>query len=72
VLGLPDKKRGERVAAAIVRSDDSLTERVLKDYLGEHLVDYQRPIDIAFFTQLPRNALGKILRRELRKRWADT
>lgn len=70
VLGLPDKKRGERVAAAIVRSDGSLTERALKAYLGEHLVDYQRPVEITFVTELPRNAMGKVLRRELRDCWS--
>lgn len=69
VLGLPDKRRGERIAAAIVRSDNSLTERTLKDYLSEHLVDYQRPIEFAFVTELPRNAMGKILRRTLRDGW---
>lgn len=71
VLGLPDKRRGERIAAAVVRSDDSLTERTLKDYLGEHLVDYQRPVEIAFVTELPRNAMGKILRRALRDGWPE-
>jgi len=65
VLGVPDDKRGERVVAAVVRADEALSERSLRAYLGEHLVDYQRPAEIVFVPALPRNALGKVLRREL-------
>src|SRR6185437_1889025 len=43
VVGVPDKKRGERVVAAVVRSDGALSERALRAHLGERLVDYQRP-----------------------------
>jgi malonyl-CoA/methylmalonyl-CoA synthetase len=66
VLGLPDDRRGERVAAAVVRDDPALDERRLRAFLGERLVDYQRPSTIVFVDSLPRNALGKVLRRELR------
>jgi malonyl-CoA/methylmalonyl-CoA synthetase len=69
VLGLPDDLRGERVAAAIVRGDQSLNERALRAYWNERLVDYQRPSAIVFVEELPRNALGKVLRRELRDRF---
>jgi len=66
VLGVPDRRRGERVVAAVVRSDEHLSERRLRNYLGERLVDYQRPADLVFVANLPRNAMGKVLRRELR------
>jgi malonyl-CoA/methylmalonyl-CoA synthetase len=66
VVGLPDRKRGERVVAAVVRGDETLSERSLRAYLGNRLVDYQRPADVFFVTTLPRNAMGKVLRRELR------
>jgi malonyl-CoA/methylmalonyl-CoA synthetase len=66
VLGVPDRRRGERVVAAVVRSDENLSERRLRTYLGERLVDYQRPADLVFVADLPRNAMGKVLRRELR------
>src|SRR5439155_21526659 len=66
VVGVPDKKRGERVVAAVVRADETLSERALRTFLGERLVDYQRPADIVFVQALPRNAMGKVLRRELR------
>ena len=65
VVGVPDKKRGERVVAAVVRSDETLSDRTLRTYLSERLVDYQRPAAIVFVEALPRNAMGKVLRREL-------
>ncbi len=68
VLGIPDRRRGERVIAAVVRSDETLSDRSLRTYLADRLVDYQRPADIVFVPELPRNAMGKVLRRELRDR----
>jgi malonyl-CoA/methylmalonyl-CoA synthetase len=70
VVGVPDNKRGERVVAAVVRSDESLTDRMLRTYLADRLVDYQRPADIRFVPSLPRNTMGKVLRRELRDQLA--
>ena len=66
VLGLPDDRRGERVAAVVVREDPALDERRLKAHCAEYLVDYQRPATVVFVDALPRNALGKVLCRELR------
>ena len=40
----------------------------IRTYLADRLVDYQRPADIVFVPDLPRNAMGKVLRRELRDR----
>jgi malonyl-CoA/methylmalonyl-CoA synthetase len=65
VFGLPDDRRGERVAVAIVRADTALDEAALQAFLCERLVDYQRPRTVVFMDELPRNALGKVLRREL-------
>ena len=66
VVGLPDDRRGERVVAVVVRDDPTLDERRLRAHCGERLVDYQRPAAVVFVDDLPRNALGKVLRRELR------
>ncbi len=67
VLGLPDQQRGERVAAAIVRSDSQLDEAALRAWCSERLVHYQQPKSLLFVESLPKNSLGKILRRELRE-----
>lgn len=66
VLGVPDARRGERVVAVVVRSDPTLDDRRLKEFLSDRLIDYQRPSLVVFADALPRNALGKVLRREVR------
>lgn len=70
VLGLPDEQRGERVAAAIVRDDPALDVVRIKSWVSERLVHYQQPKSLLFVDALPKNSLGKILRRELRKQFA--
>jgi malonyl-CoA/methylmalonyl-CoA synthetase len=69
VVGLPDKQRGERVAAAVVRNDPELDEARLQAWWDERLVSYQQPKTVLFVEALPRNSMGKVLRRELRKQF---
>jgi long-chain acyl-CoA synthetase len=70
VLGVPDDRRGEKVTAVVVRGDPAVDERRVKAHCAEHLVDYQRPSAVVFVDDLPRNAMGKVLRRALRDRLA--
>lgn len=69
VLGLADEKWDERVAAVVVLRDGArASEQNLIDFARERLAGYQTPKDIIFlpFDALPRNYLGKTLKRELR------
>jgi malonyl-CoA/methylmalonyl-CoA synthetase len=66
VLGVPDDMRGERVVAVVVPGDPALNEDRLRAHWDERLVDYQRPFAVLFMGSLPRNAMGKVVRRELR------
>jgi malonyl-CoA/methylmalonyl-CoA synthetase len=66
VIGLPDSQRGERVAAAVVRDDPALDETRLRAWWDGRLVSYQQPRTVLFVDALPRNSMGKVLRRELR------
>jgi malonyl-CoA/methylmalonyl-CoA synthetase len=68
VVGVPDARRGERVVIVVVRADPTLDEKKLRSHWEERLVDYQRPQGVLFLDALPRNAMGKVLRRELRDR----
>ena len=43
----------------------------LEEHATEKLADYKRPKHIFFVEDLPRNAAGKILKRELREEFAD-
>ncbi|WP_284035467.1 class I adenylate-forming enzyme family protein [Neobacillus sp. 114] len=67
VVGLPDEKWGEVVSAFIVKSDqDELTQVDIVSYCDGRLANYKKPKYIEFLDSLPKNAAGKILRRELR------
>jgi malonyl-CoA/methylmalonyl-CoA synthetase len=66
VIGLPDDLRGERVVAAVVRAGHELDETRLRAWWSERLVDYQQPRAVIFVDALPRNAMGKVLRGELK------
>ena len=72
VLGLADADRGERVAAAIVASDAGLDEARLRAWWSDRLVHYQQPKTVLFVAELPKNSLGKVLRRELREKMENS
>ena len=66
-VGVPDEYRGETVKAFIVvRPGETLTEEEIIAYCRERLALYKVPRKIAFLEALPKSAVGKILRRELR------
>jgi acyl-CoA synthetase (AMP-forming)/AMP-acid ligase II len=66
VAGSADPRWGERVVAAVVpRTGASLTAGDLADHCRRHLAAYKVPRAIALVSALPRNALGKLLRREV-------
>jgi long-chain acyl-CoA synthetase len=69
VIGIPDERSGEAVAAVVVRNDPSLTEDALIEYCREDLTNYKRPRFIFFADELPKTNVGKILRRELRDKY---
>ena len=74
VIGVPDDKWGETVKAIVVRSagaeagttpDDALEADIIA-FSRDRLAHYKCPTSVAFTEGLPRNATGKILKRELR------
>lgn len=66
VLGVPDEEWGERVAAAVVRRPGSkLEEADVLEFAARNLAGYRRPEVVVFAEELPRNVMGKLVRREL-------
>ncbi len=66
VAGIPDEYRGETVKAFVVlRKGESATEQEIIDFCGEHLARYKVPTAVEFRAELPKSAVGKVLRREL-------
>ncbi len=65
-VGVDDEKFGQRLKAFVVKRDGtSLTEDQVKDYVKENLARYKVPREVVFVDELPRNATGKVLKREL-------
>ncbi len=72
VVGVPDAEWGEALAAFIVTRDGRPIEQgELDAHVRQTLADYKRPRRVVFLDMLPRNATGKILKRELRHRLAE-
>jgi len=69
VIGVADEQYGQRLRAFVVLEsgrDSSADE--LKDHVKANLARYKVPREIVFLEELPRNATGKVLKRELAKR----
>jgi acyl-CoA synthetase (AMP-forming)/AMP-acid ligase II len=74
VIGLPDEKWGESVHAVIVLHDGAtLNESDLVTWSKERMAGFKRPRSYKFIAEkeMPRNATGKVLHRELKKRFTN-
>jgi long-chain acyl-CoA synthetase len=65
-VGVPSGTSGQKVKLFVVKKDPTLTEKDIHDYCHERLTAYKMPKIIVFKDSLPKTAVGKILRRELR------
>ena len=70
-IGAPDEKSGEVVKVVVVRKDDSLTVKELRDHCRKELTGYKVPKYVEFVDELPKTNVGKILRRELRDQFGE-
>jgi acyl-CoA synthetase (AMP-forming)/AMP-acid ligase II len=70
VIGIPSERWGETPLALVVPKPGTPltegTERELRDYCNEHVGKAQRVSAVEIRTELPKNAIGKVLKRELR------
>ena len=71
VIGVADPQWGEEVRALVVRRSAppdvaAVTELELTEYCRQRLAGFKRPRSVVFIEELPRNSLGKVLKRDLR------
>jgi malonyl-CoA/methylmalonyl-CoA synthetase len=68
VTGEPDDDLGERIVAWVVPGDgDKPGEKELADHVAKLLTPHKRPRVVRYLDELPRNAMGKVVKKELRE-----
>lgn len=72
VIGMPDERTGEAVAAIVVKLDPALTAEEIETFCHKSLTNYKIPKHIIFADELPKTNVGKILRRELRDKYVKS
>jgi acyl-CoA synthetase (AMP-forming)/AMP-acid ligase II len=71
-IGVEDEQFGQRLKAFVVKEEGAeVSEEDLKGHVKANLARYKVPREIVFVEELPRNATGKVLKRELAERPAD-
>jgi acyl-CoA synthetase (AMP-forming)/AMP-acid ligase II len=71
VIGVPSKKWGEEVKAVIVLKEGAeISESEIIGFCEGKLAGFKKPKSVEFIDKLPRNLTGKILKKELRERFA--
>lgn len=72
VIGVPDKKWGERVHAVVVpKTRSSITAEEIMEWSADKLAGYKKPRSVDFINALPRNATGKVLKTQLRRKYYE-
>ena len=73
VIGVEDQEFGQRLKAFVVLEEEgAVGEDDLKAHVKANLASYKTPREIEFLDELPRNATGKVLKRELQEREAKS
>ena len=67
VVGLPDEMWGEKIAAAVVWKSEPQTLEALREWLKDKLAAYKLPVALHSCESLPRNAMGKTVKTEVKR-----
>jgi fatty-acyl-CoA synthase len=68
VIGVEDQEFGQRLKAFVARSGSKPSEDEIKSKVKSDLARYKVPREVEFLDELPRNATGKILKKDLKER----
>ena len=71
-IGIPDPDWGqEPLAIVVLKQGESATPEEIMDYCKDKLAGFKRPKSVIFVDSLPRNPMGKILKKDLRERYGS-
>ena len=69
-IGIPDKYFGEALfLVCVLRNKDKTIEIKLRKFLRERLANFQQPLGYDFVASLPKNRLGKVVKKEIREEY---
>ncbi|MBN1256028.1 MAG: long-chain-fatty-acid--CoA ligase [Deltaproteobacteria bacterium] len=72
VIGIPDPEFGEQpVSYVVLKEGETASTEEIIEFCRERLAPFKRPRNVMFIDSLPRNPLGKILRKKLREEHAQ-
>lgn len=72
VIGVPHPDLGEAVVAVVVpKKARDVNEEAIRSALGERLARFKQPRRVLAVSELPKNAMGKVQKKELRERYAS-
>jgi len=72
IIGIPDLSWGERVRAIVVpKPGETIDEKEVIEYCRSRMSGFKRPESVIIVDELPRNPLGKVLKRVLREQYND-
>ena len=70
VIGVPDETWGEEPRAVVIRKKGiDVTEDEIMEHCRANLASFKRPRTVVFVDDLPRNPMGKLIKREIREKY---
>jgi acyl-CoA synthetase (AMP-forming)/AMP-acid ligase II len=70
VIGVPDETWGEEPRAVVIpKKGEKVTEEEIMEYCRQNLASFKRPRSVVFVDDLPRNPMGKLIKREIREKY---
>ncbi|MFC1977313.1 class I adenylate-forming enzyme family protein [Chloroflexota bacterium] len=71
IIGVPDENWGEvPLAVVVLKQGETATPEELMEYCRANLASFKRPRSVVFTDELPRNPMGKILKKQLREQYS--
>jgi acyl-CoA synthetase (AMP-forming)/AMP-acid ligase II len=72
VIGIPDPEWGQEPRAVVVlKKKEAATAEEIMEYCRSRLAGFKRPRSVIFVDALPRNAMGKVLKKDLREKFGN-
>ncbi len=73
IIGIPDEEWGEvPMCVAVIKQGETCTPEELMEYCRANLASFKRPRSVVFCDELPRNPMGKIIKKQLREQYAES